>query len=120
MRSKKVAEIAPGVVRTKAVSARALRTHQQYATRISHTAPLSKSCGNDTSPCLDVGVVRFRLPVPMHMHWSTAVRANKLCHQSLQPGDQRHIFLWTVKTLHGANLNNHCTKKRYYAVSQSK
>ena len=36
------------------------------------------------------------------------------------PGDQRHVFLWTVKTLHGANLNNQCTKKRYSAVSQSK
>ena len=35
-------------------------------------------------------------------------------------GDQRHVFLWTVKTLHGANLNNQCTKKTYYAVSQSK
>ena len=35
-------------------------------------------------------------------------------------GDQKHVFLWTVKTLHGANLNNQCTKKRYYAMSQSK
>ena len=36
------------------------------------------------------------------------------------PGDQRHVFLWAVKTLHGANLNNQCRKERYFAVSQSK
>ena len=36
------------------------------------------------------------------------------------PGDHRHVFLWAVKTLHGANLNNQYRKKKNYPLSQSK
>ena len=41
--------------------------------------------------------------------------------QSVDSGlHHRHIFLWAVKTLHGANLNNQYRKKKDYPVSQSK
>ena len=34
------------------------------------------------------------------------------------PGDHSRVFLWAVKTLHGANLNNQKRKKKNYPVSQ--